>query len=127
MLINLSLPIPLIVLLAGLAAAFLLAGIFMNRRDGLRDRSSAGSSSDQGVDAGLLSSGRASGKGSRQCFSPCDPLPNGYQRQDYYAYGINDADIEYWGLDQPGAPEPFAAGIAIADITDDKEMGKLLQ
>ena len=46
-------------------------------------------------------------------------LPNGYTRQDYYDYGYSDFDIEYWGLDQPGAPRPPASGFVIADIMDD--------
>ena len=38
-----------------------------------------------------------------------DFLPNGRKRQEYYDAGLSDTDIEYWGLDQPGAPEPQAA------------------
>ena len=45
-------------------------------------------------------------------------LPNGYNRQDYYDRGYSDTDIEYWGLDQPGAPNPDAAGFVIADMAD---------
>ena len=45
-------------------------------------------------------------------------LPKGYSRQDYYQYGYTDADIECWGLDQPGAPSPAASGFAIADMMD---------
>ncbi|MHA1278604.1 MAG: hypothetical protein ACTSQ8_15530 [Candidatus Helarchaeota archaeon] len=45
-------------------------------------------------------------------------LPNGYSRQDYYAYGYSDFDIEYMGLDQPGAPSPQASGVVIADMLD---------
>jgi len=45
-------------------------------------------------------------------------LPNGYSRQDYYDYGYSDFDIEYWGLDQPGAPEPEVAGFVVADMMD---------
>ena len=45
-------------------------------------------------------------------------LPNGYKRQDYYNQGYTDTDIEYWGLDQPGAPEPEVAGFVIADMMD---------
>lgn len=47
-----------------------------------------------------------------------DTLPNGYSRQDYYQYGYTDADIEYWGLDQPSAPSPAASGFVIADMLD---------
>ncbi len=35
-------------------------------------------------------------------------LPNGYTRQDYYNFGYSDSDIEYFGLDQPSAPNPEA-------------------
>jgi hypothetical protein len=45
-------------------------------------------------------------------------LPNGYNRQDYYYRGYSDTDIEFWGLDQPGAPNPDAAGFVIADMAD---------
>ena len=31
-------------------------------------------------------------------------LPNGYTRKDYYDYGFTDFDLEYWGMDKPGAP-----------------------
>jgi hypothetical protein len=31
---------------------------------------------------------------------------NGYKRNNYKIYGLTDFDIEYCGLDQPGAPEP---------------------
>lgn len=45
-------------------------------------------------------------------------LPNGYTRQDYYDYGYSDFDIEYSGLDQPGAPSPPASGFVIFDMVD---------
>ena len=47
-----------------------------------------------------------------------DPLPNGHNRQEYYDLGFSDTDIEYWGLDQPGAPDPLAAGFLIMDMLD---------
>ena len=37
-------------------------------------------------------------------------LPNGYTRGEYYIQGYSDSDIEYWGLNQSGAPSPEAAG-----------------
>jgi hypothetical protein len=45
-------------------------------------------------------------------------LPNGYTRKDYHDYGFTDYDIEFWGLDQPGAPSPDATGLVIADFFD---------
>ncbi len=45
-------------------------------------------------------------------------LPNGYTRKDYYNHGYTDTDIEFWGLDQAGAPEPKVAGFIIADMMD---------
>ncbi len=50
--------------------------------------------------------------------SPSERLPNGYTRSDYHDYGLSDADIDCWGLDQPDAPEPAAAGWAIMDMLD---------
>ena len=46
---------------------------------------------------------------------PEDRLPNGRTRQEYYDAGISDSEIEFWGLDQPGAPGPQAAGFVIMD------------
>ena len=45
-------------------------------------------------------------------------LPNGHTRQEYYNYGYSDEDIELWGLDQPGAPDPNVSGVIIADMMD---------
>jgi hypothetical protein len=45
-------------------------------------------------------------------------LPSGYRRAEYHDLGISDSDIELWGLDQPGAPSPYAAGWVIADMLD---------
>ena len=50
--------------------------------------------------------------------SPNQVLPNGYRRKDYHSYGYSDGDIEYWGLDQPSAPEPLFSGWVIADMMD---------
>jgi len=47
-----------------------------------------------------------------------DKLPNGYTRQDYIDEGFSDSDIETWGLDQPGAPDPMTAPLIIADMAD---------
>jgi hypothetical protein len=52
-------------------------------------------------------------------------LPNGYTRKDYYDYGFTDFDIEYWGLDRPGAPEPFAAGWVVWDMLDGELDGEI--
>jgi len=45
-----------------------------------------------------------------------DCLPNGHRRQEYLDLGFSDMDIKYWGLDQPGAPDPHAAGFVIMDM-----------
>ena len=50
-----------------------------------------------------------------------DQLPNGHSRNDYHRVGISDGDIEYWGLDQSGAPSPDAAGWVIGEMIE--EMG----
>jgi hypothetical protein len=47
---------------------------------------------------------------------PDHQLPNGHTRQEYYKMGFSDMDIDFWGLDQPGAPSPQAAGFAIMDL-----------
>jgi hypothetical protein len=47
-----------------------------------------------------------------------DRLPNGYTRKDYYEYGYSDFDIEFLGMDQPGAPAPFISGVVIWDLLD---------
>lgn len=52
-------------------------------------------------------------------------LPNGYQRQDYLNVGFSNEDIEFWGLDQPNAPDPNSAGYIIADSFDGKLDGNL--
>ena len=45
-------------------------------------------------------------------------LPNGYKRREYYQQGYSDFDIEFWGLDQSGAPSPEAAGWVLTDLMD---------
>lgn len=52
-------------------------------------------------------------------------LPNGYQRQDYLDVGFSDQDIEFWGLNQPNAPDPSSAGLIIADSFDGDLDGNL--
>ena len=52
---------------------------------------------------------------------PKDILPNGHRRQEYYDAGFSDMDIEYWGLDQHGAPNPYAAGFVIMDMLEDND------
>ena len=47
-----------------------------------------------------------------------DLLPSGYRRSEYREYGATDDDIQFWGLDQPGAPPPSAAGWAAWDVMD---------
>jgi hypothetical protein len=46
------------------------------------------------------------------------PLPSGHQRSEYHRYGLTDEDIEFWGLDQPGAPPPDAVWWAVVDLLD---------
>ena len=50
--------------------------------------------------------------------NPDEVLPNGWRRKDYYEYGLTDNDLEFWGLDLPGAPEPALSGIVIMDVAD---------
>jgi hypothetical protein len=45
-------------------------------------------------------------------------FPNSYSASDYHEYGIYDSDIEMWGLDQPGAPDPASSGFVIMDMLD---------
>lgn len=54
-----------------------------------------------------------------------DQLPNRYQRRDYYRYGFTDFDIEYWGMDQSGAPEPSIAGWVVWDALDGELDGEI--
>jgi len=51
-------------------------------------------------------------------------LENGYSRSDYTDVGFSDGDIETWGLDQPGAPDPLIAPVVIADMSDGKLDGE---
>lgn len=50
--------------------------------------------------------------------NPGEMLPNGYTRLEYLDNGFSNKDIEFWGLDQPGAPPPHAAGWEILDAMD---------
>jgi hypothetical protein len=52
-------------------------------------------------------------------------LSNGYTRKDYYEYGFSDFDIEFWGLDQSCAPDPFWAGWVIANMFDGELDGEI--
>jgi len=45
-------------------------------------------------------------------------LPNGYTRGEYYNQGYSDYDIEFWNLNQTGAPSPDAAGWVLTDLMD---------
>ncbi len=45
-------------------------------------------------------------------------LPNGHTRGEYYDQGYSDYDIEFCGLDLPGAPSPVAAGWILMDFLD---------
>jgi hypothetical protein len=48
-------------------------------------------------------------------------LPSGYLRSDYRSYGATDEDIEFWGLDQPGAPPPDVAGWAVMELLEEMD------
>ncbi len=52
-------------------------------------------------------------------------LPNGYTRKDYHDYGFSDFDIEFLGMDQPGAPGPSMAGWVIWDALDGELDGEI--
>jgi len=52
-------------------------------------------------------------------------LPNGHKRSDYYDLGYTDKDIEFWGLNQPGAPDPHVAGFEILDAMDGDYDGEI--
>jgi len=54
-----------------------------------------------------------------------DILPNGHLLGEYYQKGFSDQDIEYWGLDQPGAPDPNVAGWEIMDAMDGDYDGEI--
>ena len=48
-------------------------------------------------------------------------LPSGYWRSEYHSCGFTDEDIEFWGLDQPGAPPPDAVWWAVMELLDEME------
>lgn len=77
----------------------------------------AGSSSASRVRYG---SGVDWGAPARYGFEPDDDelLPNGYTVADYERYGISRDEVEFWGLDQPGAPPPDTAGWVVWDMVD---------
>jgi len=52
-------------------------------------------------------------------------LPNDYRRRKYYQQGYSDFDIEFWSLDQSGAPSPEAAGWVLMDLMDDDLGGEI--
>ena len=60
-----------------------------------------------------------------ECSYEDDLLPNGFSRQDYYGLGFSDSDINFWGLDQPGAPDPNTAGFEIMDFMDGDYDGEI--
>jgi len=59
--------------------------------------------------------------GLRSTESSDDLLPSGHRRSEYHRYGATDGDIEFWGLDQPGAPPPDAAGWVVMDLLDETD------
>jgi hypothetical protein len=44
-----------------------------------------------------------------------ETFPNGHKRSEYHELGITDSEIEFWGLDQFGAPDPLSAGMIVMD------------
>ena len=52
-------------------------------------------------------------------------FPNKHTYQDYEKYGFTEADMDFWGLDQPGAPEPKTAGWIVMDAMDGKIDGHI--
>lgn len=48
-------------------------------------------------------------------------FPNGFRRSDYHRQGINDEDIDFWGLDKHGAPPPHTAGWVVGDIIEEMD------
>ena len=50
-------------------------------------------------------------------------LPSGHRRGEYHRYGATDGDIEFWGLDQLGAPPPDVAGWVVMDLLDEMDAG----
>lgn len=48
-----------------------------------------------------------------------EELDSGYTRGEYYEYGLDDIEIEFWGLDQPGAPAPEDAGSMIWEMVEE--------
>ncbi len=56
---------------------------------------------------------------------PDELLPNGHKRSDYYDLGYSDSDIEFWGLNQPGAPDPHVAGFEILDAMEGDYDGEI--
>ena len=57
--------------------------------------------------------------------NPEEVLPNGWRRRDYHEYGLTDNDLECWGLDLPGAPEPALSGIVLMDMADGDFNGEI--
>jgi hypothetical protein len=60
-----------------------------------------------------------------QRLSTLDLSHYGFRQKDYYDYGFTDFDIKCWGLDQPGAPDPFSAGWVIWDALDGELDGEI--
>jgi hypothetical protein len=82
------------------------------------------------IPRGLLSSqSREPGNNTSQALGRrriLDPWPgprSKYSREDYRRYGATDADIDFWGLDEPGAPPPEAAGWAVWEALEEMEGG----
>jgi hypothetical protein len=73
--------------------------------------------------AGKQSSTRVSTR--RPSANPNQVLPNGWRRKDYHRYGYSDFDIEFLGLGQPSAPDPFFSGWAMADMADSDLDGEI--
>ena len=61
----------------------------------------------------------------KSCDNNENNLPNGLSRDEYYKIGFSDYEIEFFGLDQPGAPDPHAVGFVVLDLMDEDYEGDI--
>jgi hypothetical protein len=50
-------------------------------------------------------------------------LEGSHSREDYRRCGATDEDIDFWGLDEPGAPPPEVAGWAVWEVLEEMDGG----
>jgi hypothetical protein len=112
---DIGITIDIIIFIVSLVGLIILACVFLGKRVKLRGKKPRTKPYRSHVPSFSSSAGRNAKN---------DLLPNGYSRQDYYDQGYTDSDIECWGMDQPGAPDPYMGGFAIADMADGKLDGK---